>query len=378
MSEQVLYRKYRPKSFDEVVGQEHVIGALMNAVKMNRVAHAYLFSGPRGVGKTTSARLLAKALNCTGTEKPCNKCRSCQDFNEGRSMNLIEIDAASNRGIDEIRELRDSVRFMPASGEHKVYIIDEVHMLTREAFNALLKTLEEPPAHAVFVLATTDSEKVPATIISRTQHYDFRRPHIAELVGRLQKMAKSEGVALDDTGARLIALAAEGSFRDSESILGQIMAVEDKKITAAEVEEILGLPRRQSIKKLFELVLDKDAPASLKLIADLSDAGYDLFYVQKLLLQYYRAALFLKADPKLQSIVAEDLLPEELETISARLASFGPGEISRALAVIFDNMQRFRKTPIPQLPLELTVLELIGSAKSGIISTTQADKNANN
>lgn len=366
MSEQVLYRKYRPKSFDEVVGQEHVIGALMNAVKMNRVAHAYLFSGPRGVGKTTSARLLAKALNCTGKEKPCNKCQSCTDFNQGRSMNLIEIDAASNRGIDEIRELRDSVRFMPASGEHKVYIIDEVHMLTREAFNALLKTLEEPPAHAVFVLATTDSEKVPATIISRTQHFDFRRPRIAELVGRLQKMAKSEGVSLDDTGARLIALAAEGSFRDSESILGQIMAVEDKKITAAEVEEILGLPRRQSIKKLFELVLDKDAPAALKLIADLSDAGYDLPYVQKLLLQYYRAALFLKADPKLQPIIAEDLLPEELETISARLPNFAPGEISRALAVIFDNMQRFRKTPIPQLPLELTVLELIGGKKSDI------------
>lgn len=360
----VLYRKYRPKTFDEVAGQGHVISALINAVKMNRVAHAYLFSGPRGVGKTTSARLLAKALNCTGKEKPCNQCQSCTDFNEGRSMNLIEIDAASNRGIDEIRELRESVRFVPTQGGHKVYVIDECHMLTREAFNALLKTLEEPPAHAVFVLATTDLEKVPATIISRTQHYDFRRPHIAELVSRLQKMAKSEGVSLDDTGARLIALAAEGSFRDSESILGQIMAVEDKKITSQEVEEILGLPRRQSVKKLFELMLAKDAPGALKLIADLSDAGYDLPYVQKLLLRYYRAALFLKADPNLKTIVAEDLTREEFETIARHLADFGPGEISRALAVIFDNMQRFRKTPIPQLPLELTVLELIGGKKS--------------
>jgi DNA polymerase-3 subunit gamma/tau len=214
------------------------------------------------------------------------------------------------------------------------------------------------------VLATTDSEKVPATIISRTQHYDFRRPHIAELVDRLQKMAKNEGVALDNTGARLIALAAEGSFRDSESILGQIMSVEDKSITAAEVEEILGLPRRQSIKKLFELIVQKDAPSALQLISELSDAGYDLQYVQKLLLQYYRAALFLKADPKLQPIIAEDLLPEELESISTRLPTFAPGEISRALATIFDNMQRFRKTPIPQLPLELTVLELIGGKRS--------------
>ncbi|MEK7074211.1 MAG: DNA polymerase III subunit gamma/tau, partial [Patescibacteria group bacterium] len=179
MSEQVLYRKYRPRGFDEVVGQEHVVTAIRNSLKMERIAHAYLFSGPRGVGKTTMARLIAKALNCLDKKnRPCNACAPCKDFNESRAMDLLEIDAASNRGIDEIRELRDGVRFIPTQGKYKTYIIDEVHMLTKEAFNALLKTLEEPPSHAVFVLATTEIEKVPATIISRTQHYNFHRPQI--------------------------------------------------------------------------------------------------------------------------------------------------------------------------------------------------------
>lgn len=359
MSELVLYRKHRPQDFSSVVGQEHVVRAIQNALKLNRLAHAYLFAGPRGVGKTTIARLIAKSLNCAGDEKPCNKCKPCTDFNEGRALDIIEIDAASNRGIDEIRALRDAVRFAPTQGQYKTYIIDEVHMLTRDAFNALLKTLEEPPRHAVFILATTELEKVPATIISRTQHYDFRRPHAGEIAARLEAIAKKEGVSLDADGARLIALAAEGSFRDGESILGQVMAVEDKKITREEVETILGLPRREAAKKMFSFIAKKDASAAITLIQELNDSGYDLAYFSKLLMQYFRAALFLKTDPTLARFVSAEMLTDELECITEHLPAFTENQLSRGMDIIFQNMQSFKKTPIPSLPLELTVIELI-------------------
>lgn len=359
MSELVLYRKYRPKSFDEVVGQEHVVGAITNAIKMGRVAHAYLFSGPRGVGKTTVARLIAKALNCEGKEKPCNSCRFCTDFNAGRALDLIEIDAASNRGIDEMRELREGVRFVPMQGKYKVYVIDECHQLTKEAFNALLKTLEEPPAHAVFILATTELDKVPATIISRTQRYDFRRPGVAQIADRLGHIARKEEITLADDAARLVAFAAEGSMRDAESILGQIMAVEDKEITRQKIENIFGLPRREAAKKMFALVAQKNAPQALALVQELHDAGYDLQYFSKLLMQYFRSAFFLKTDIALKKFITDDMLPDEYECIEIHLAAFTSQDLSRGIDVIFQNMQQFKKTPIPQLPLELTVIELM-------------------
>lgn len=362
MIEQVLYRKYRPRSFDEVVGQEHVVGAVQNAFKIGRVAHAYLFSGPRGIGKTTTARLIAKSLNCekNGTaDVPCNTCAFCTDFNDGRAVDVIEIDAASNRGIDEIRELREGVRFVPVRGKYKTYIIDEVHQLTKEAFNALLKTLEEPPAHAVFVLATTELEKVPATIVSRTQHYAFRKPNAAKIAARLASIAKKEGVALDPDAGMLIAFAAEGGLRDAESILGQIMAAEDKKIARQDVEEILGMPKREAAKEMFALIAAKDAPKALVLIQELAESGAELSYFSKILLHYFRSAFFLKTDPSLKHVAAADLLPDELEILEKNLPAFTPAELSRAITVIFDHMSQFRKTPIPQLPLELTVIELI-------------------
>lgn len=277
-------------------------------------------------------------------------------------MDVIEIDAASNRGINEIKELRDAVRFVPVQGKYKTYIIDEAHMLTKEAFNAFLKTLEEPPSHAVFILATTELEKVPATIVSRTQHYDFRRPNSAQIAHRLLYIAKKEGAALDEEGARLISFAAEGSLRDAEGILGQIMAVEDKKITREEVESILGLPRREAAKKMFGYIAKKDAPAALALIQEIADSGHDLMYFSKLLMQYFRSALFLKTDPALKTFVAQDLLADEYECLMAHLPSFTPEHLSRGINIIFENMQRFRRTSIPQLPLEVTVVELIGHA----------------
>lgn len=357
---QVLYRKYRPRGLDEVVGQDHVVQAIRNSLNLGRIAHAYLFSGPRGVGKTTMARLIAKALNCSDKkDRPCNACASCNDFNELRAMDLFEIDAASNRGIDEIRELRDGVRFVPSQGKYKTYIIDEVHMLTKEAFNALLKTLEEPPAHAVFVLATTEIEKVPATIISRTQHYIFRRPQIPQIVARLQMIAKKEGVMLAADAGKLIAIAAEGALRDAEGILGQIMAVEDKNVTAEEVEHILGLPKREAGKTLFSVIAKKDAPAALSVVQELHDAGHDLSYISKLLMRYFRTALLLKTDSSLKSFVEHDFLPDEMECITANLPSFTVLQLARAATITFQNMQQFKKSPIPQLGLEVTVVEII-------------------
>lgn len=359
MSEQVLYRKHRPRHFDEVVGQEHVVVPLKNAIATGRVAHAYLFSGPRGVGKTTLARLVAKTLNCDGKEKPCNTCDSCNEFNQGRAVDLIEIDAASNRGIDEVRELREGVRFAPIRGKYKCYIVDEAHQLTKDASNALLKTLEEPPSHAVFILATTELDKMLPTIISRTQHYDFRRPHIKQIADRLSHIAKKEGAALEEDAARLIALAAEGSIRDAEGILGQIMAAEDKKITQDEVEKILGMPRREAVKKMFELIAQKDIPRALALVQEVTDAGYDLAAFSKILIQYFRGALFLKTDPALKKFVEEEMLPDELECIAANLTSYNSADLARGIEIIFGNLQTFKKTPIPQMPLELSIIEIV-------------------
>lgn len=382
MAYQVLYRKYRPRDFSEVVGQDQIVAVLRREVQTGRVAHAYLFSGPRGIGKTTVARLIAKAVNCANVAKisegnfdatfsvrrssggsrsegglpiPCNLCPSCEVFNAGRAFNLIEIDAASNRGIDEIRELREAVRFAPPGGGKKVYIIDEVHQLTKEAFNALLKTLEEPPAHAVFVLATTEPDKVPQTIVSRTQHFDFRRPRQDVIRDRLLSVASQERIRLEPDAAEAIAFAAEGSVRDAESMLGKILAVEDKTVTRAEVEEILGIPKREALAKLFGHIGRRELKEAILLVNRLYHDGYELEYLTKLLVGFFREALLAKTNANPGLAAFSGLLPEE----GSELATYTADQLADAIAELIEALAASRRTPIPQLPLELALINII-------------------
>ncbi len=272
---QVLARKWRPQQFDDVVGQEHVTTTLKNAIAQNRLAHAYLFVGPRGIGKTSIARIFAKALNCVKgpTATPCDECDSCREITEGRSLDVLEIDGASNNGVEQVRELRDTVRYAPARGKFKIYIIDEVHMLTTQAFNALLKTLEEPPAHVKFIFATTEPQKVLPTILSRCQRFDLRRIPASLIVKHLKEIAKKEKVAIDDEALAAIARGAEGGLRDAESTLDQLIAFCGNKIAEADVLSVFGLVAHDRIAALTDAVLDGQTTKSLQVLKELDDAG---------------------------------------------------------------------------------------------------------
>jgi DNA polymerase-3 subunit gamma/tau len=308
MDYQVSARKYRPGTFDDVVGQSHVVQTLMNAIGTKRIAHAFLFSGTRGVGKTTVARILAKALNCEQgpTGSPCNTCVNCQEITQGTSVDVVEIDGASNTSVDDVREIRENVKFTPFRGQYRVYIIDEVHMLSNSAFNALLKTLEEPPAHVVFIFATTEIHKIPATILSRCQHYNFRRISKAEIVQRLRHVADQDGLAIEDRSLLALARASEGSMRDGLSLLDQVIAFGGKTIRHQDLEALLGAVPQERVRALIEAVIEQQSAKALQVIAGLLDQGHDVRAYCADLVEYVRnmlVAAVVPSGPELRGLV---------------------------------------------------------------------------
>lgn len=311
---QTLYRKYRPQDFNEVFGQEAIVKVLRSQVRDDRLGHAYLFTGPRGTGKTSMARLIVKAVNCRKVKNgnPCKKCNSCVAIEKGRFLDLIEIDAASNRGIDEIRRLKERVNFSPSEGKYKVYIIDEVHMLTKDAFNALLKTLEEPPGHVIFILATTEAHKIPSTILSRCQRFNFTLAKDEVVLDRLKYICKQEGVNFSEDALIAIVKNAGGSFRDSESILEKVLGVmgvkKDKRVDFVDVKDILGLAEDKEVRVFIEKLFEKDANSSLKIFDKIVSSGVNLFQFLRQTLEYSRELLIQKVSKKKGSFALVDLL----------------------------------------------------------------------
>jgi DNA polymerase III subunit gamma/tau len=341
-SEGVFYRKYRPQDFDEVIGQEHVVKVLQGAVKLGNIAHAYLFSGSRGTGKTSMARIMARAI--------------------GTSQNdLYEMDAASNRGIDDVREIRESVNTLPFESKYKVYIIDEVHMLTKDAWNAFLKTLEEPPAHVVFILATTELEKVPETVISRCQTFSFKKPNLSTLKDFALVTAKKEGATLEPAAAELVALLGDGSFRDSHGILEKVLtSTPDKKITREEVELVTGAPKSQYVKEILESLIEKNMEKGLKAINAASAANADMKLFAKLILERLRFLFLIRLKAGMEGAIAEQVSEDDLEFIKGLALKAGPDLTAETLVRFIEAYENSGRTSIPELALEIALAESIG------------------
>jgi len=372
MVSQVFYRKWRPQTLAEVVGQEPVTKTLLNALSSGRVSHAYLFCGPRGTGKTSTGRILAKAVNCltNGKGEPCNTCHICQAVTEGRALDVIEIDAASNRGIDDIRDLREKVNYAPNQARYKVYIIDEVHMLTKEASNALLKTLEEPPPHVIFVLATTEAHKVLPTILSRCQRFDFRRISQADVVAKLSRICSAEGIHMELKGLQLIAKATTGSLRDAENMLEQLTAYYGSEIELGQVQAILGITGDWRTRELVKHIVSNDVSAGMATLNSINSDGLDLRQFNRELVEYLRGLLLVKTG----SGDAVDLTAEDLAELKDLAAKVPLAQILKAVKLFgqlelgFDNYST--------LPLELALVDCVlpsGEERESPISQTEGE-----
>lgn len=373
MSYQVIARKYRPQIFDEVVGQRLITDTLKNAVLNNRVAHGYIFSGARGVGKTSTARILAKSLNCIEgpTVTPCGECPSCQEIAAGNSVDVFEIDAASNRGIDEIRELRETVRYLPARDRYKVFIIDEVHMLTTEAFNALLKTLEEPPPRALFILATTEPHKLPATIQSRCQHFAFRLLDYAEIYERVEQVSKAEKITADEGALSAIAQAAEGSLRDALSLLDQVIAACGEQLEEARVRQLLGVVPVRFLRQVVEAIHAGDAGRVLERVGKLAEEGYELSHFAGEFTRYVRNLMIAKScgaeSPLLQ------VPNEERQTLAELSGLFSEEDLTRCFQILLRTEGELKYSLAPRFHLEMGLLKLVHAARLAPLESLLAD-----
>ncbi len=366
MSYEVLAQKWRPQSFQDVVGQTHVITTLKNQILSDRIGHAYLFWGPRGTGKTTVARILAKAVNCPNrqqetefsqelTAEPCNNCQFCSEISQGRSFDVVEMDAASNRGIDPIRELRENTKLAPAACRYKIYIIDEAHMLTQEAFNALLKTLEEPPPHVIFILATTEHHRIPKTIVSRCQDFDFRYMEQDQIMGRLQVLCEAEDVHIDTQGLSLISLQSEGCLRDAENLLERLTASIGKDLDVDQINQILGFGSSYLINKLIDAILGSDLPAALQALDKLVKNGTDLTQCLHQQITSFRNLRLLAIGSNLEDIIQVSKSELELMKEKAHLAS--PERLSRIIKILMRTSSEIKQHGYAQIHLESALID---------------------
>lgn len=357
MSYQALYRTWRPQKFEDVVGQKHVTKTLQNALLQEKVSHAYLFSGPRGTGKTTIAKVFAKAINCehAPVAEPCNECPSCLGITQGSISDVLEIDAASNNGVDEIRDIRDKVKYAPSAVEYKVYIIDEVHMLSMGAFNALLKTLEEPPGHVIFILATTEPHKIPPTIISRCQRFEFRKISVNDIVERLSTVVTNEGTQVEDEALQIVARAAEGGMRDALSLIDQAISYSDERVTTEDVLAVTGSVSQQYLGNLVECIRENDVSRALRIIDEMMGKGKDPVRFMEDFIYYYRDMLLYQTSPQLEHMLERVMVDEQFRMLSEEMQ---PEVIYEIIHTLSKGQQEMKWTNHPRIFLEVVMVQL--------------------